>query len=89
MQEHDNKYGSDDSANGFSIGRPINEVLPALQKLTGIKQVVPGEQGEQEFKNIQLTFRDGSAEEMRTKQRLFLQFASAGPIGGRSIGKAT
>ena len=73
MQEHDH-----DHTNGgkhFGFGRPINEVLPALQKLTGIKQVVPGEQGDQEYKDVYHIFRDGSAEEIRKEQRLFLQFA--------------
>ena len=73
MQQHDNSHT--DFGNHFSFGRPINEVLPALQKLTGIKQVVPGEQGDQEYKDVYHIFRDGSAEESRKQQRLFLQFA--------------
>lgn len=73
MQEHDH-----DHTNGgkhFGIGRPINEVLPALQKLTGIKLVVPGEQGDQEYKDVYSIFRDGSPEQARKQQRHFLQFA--------------
>ncbi len=73
MQEHDNDHTN--FGKHFSFGRPINEVLLALQKLTGIKQVVPGEQGDQEYKDVYHIFRDGSAEEIRKQERLFLQFA--------------
>lgn len=73
MQEHDHDHTN--FGNHFSIGRPINEILPALQKLTGIKQIVPGEQGDQEYKDIYGIFRGGNPEQARKQQRHFLQFA--------------
>jgi beta-lactamase regulating signal transducer with metallopeptidase domain len=73
MEAHDRDRN--DHANHFSFGRPINEVLSALQKLCGIEAVVPREQYVQEFKDIHHIFLSGKSESDRPRQELFLRFA--------------
>jgi hypothetical protein len=76
MQRHDKVQT--EAGSSFSYGRPINEVLTALQKLTGETGIVPGEKDNQEFKDIRQVFRDwpeGRPEENRKKPTLFLRFA--------------
>ena len=70
MQEHDKNRtnGRDD----FSFGRPINEILPALQQLTGVTGLIPGNQDDQAYRNIHYIFLGGNDEANR---KLFLQFA--------------
>jgi beta-lactamase regulating signal transducer with metallopeptidase domain len=72
MRPHDNENGS--NADRFSFGRPINEILPALQKLTGIVAILPTEDGGKEFGGIRHTFRGGNANEVREQRKLFLRF---------------
>jgi hypothetical protein len=73
MQQHDNSHTQGE--NHFMYGRPINEILPALQKLTSQNGIVPGQTSDHDFKDVHHIFLDGSAEEIRKKQVLFIRLA--------------
>lgn len=73
LQRHD--HDQTDGGDSFSYGRPINEVLPALRKLTGQPGIVPGPKENPDFKDIRGVFLGGSPKEVRKKQVLFLRFA--------------
>ena len=59
----------------FVIGRPINEVLAALQHLTNVKGITPEKQDEQAFANIYHIFLSGDQGANKDNQKLFLQLA--------------
>ena len=73
MQRHDNDPIGVQSS--FSFGRPINEILPALQKLTGVVAILPTEDGGREFGGIHGIFLSRDAKKARDQRQLFLQFA--------------
>jgi hypothetical protein len=71
MREHDNEYRGKPGASGnrspsFSYGRPINEIMPAMERMTG------EDFGWREFRFACL--RSGS-DQRRMQQRLFLNHA--------------
>ena len=73
MQQHDHAHTREGTR--FSLGRPINEILPAFQKLTGVVAILPTEDGGKEFGQIRYIFLQGDANDVCGQRKLFLRFA--------------
>ena len=83
MREHDNKLGGKPGQApqgelvAFSYGRPIYEIMPALEKLVG---------GVGGWRELRFVFNEGGRERRCLQGRLFCNWPSVGPVGGRTTG---
>ena len=77
MRQHDYTNGA--HPNGFMLGRPVNEIVTALQRLTKVQSIVPTPNAERDFgeinKLVQSVLPLPLEKEKTVEQKLALQFA--------------